>query len=157
MSDNPYQLVEDNPERYFINANGVIQDKTNGRFVAAPGGGENAITPARSSDMHKLAAEKRIKAELAAGAGLGRITLSGSELAAWSDIVENQGRLALDTKKGQTSTKAAEFVGKAAGFLSDRRSSGDNSTTNNTLNLVGDAFIDRLVDIIREREGPNRE
>ena len=38
----------------------------------------------------------------------------------WKAVVEAQKRLSLDTSKGHASTRAAEFIGKATGFLGDR-------------------------------------
>ena len=42
----------------------------------------------------------------------------------WKAVVEAQKRLSLDTSKGHASTRAAEFIGKAAGFLGERVADG---------------------------------
>jgi hypothetical protein len=95
--------------------NGALVDPVTRRIVANPGGGKSAITPAVSSDMLKLRAEKYRQA---AAAGLGRVPGGpGSPVAAWGWLIEKQAALAADIEKGRSSTEAARFVGTAIGVL----------------------------------------
>jgi len=69
---------------------------------------------------HAITAARREAAQAAAQAGLSRMARPGTAdpiMGAWSDIIESQARLAINTQRGRSSTIAAQFVGKAAGFF----------------------------------------
>ena len=151
MSDNPltYEIAEQNPERYQILKNGAIYDHSVGHIKAIPGGGYKAITKANSSELRKSWEDQKIKAAIAAQTGMTMAVGSDNQFDAWSRVNEEQTKLAIDTSKGQTSTKAAEFVGKAAGFLSDRRSNQDNPAQTNVQINLGLDVIERLEGILR--------
>ena len=134
-------------ERYRTLKNGAIYDLEAGRIAANPGGGTSAITQANASEYHKLYAQKRLEAELAAGRGLARVAVSGpSEFDAWSDIAENMGSLAMQSnpKYGRVSVEAARVVGQMTGFIAERgRNTGElpANTLQITLNNDGLAAI----------------
>ena len=145
MTDKPD--IQPDGERYRQLKNGAIYDLEAGRIAANPGGGTSAITQANASEYHKLYAQKRLEAELAAGRGLARVAVSGSsELDAWSDIAANMGGLALhsDPKYGRVSVEAARVVGQMTGFIAERgRNAGELpvNTLQITLNNDGLAAI----------------
>ena len=139
----------DQPASQLIPAkNGALRDPVTGRIVANPPGGTiNAITPANSGEYQRMYAQKRIEAELAAGRGMARIA-GGSELDAWSDIAEQQARLAIDTEKGRASTEASRFVCQAAGFIAERgRSSPETGANTLQITLTNDAIMQIMSNI----------
>ena len=91
-----------------------------------------------------------MQATIAAQEGARVAVGSDTQFAAWSVIVGGQASLALDTGKGQTSTKAAEFVGKAAGFLSDRRSTQQDGGPTNVQVNIGNEVVEQLMGILRD-------
>ena len=155
MTDNPitHQVAEQNPDKYKVLSNGAVYSYDDGRIVANPGGGTHAITQANSNELRKTWERQKLEAAIAAQSAVAAQLKRDNALEAWGLIVGEQAELAIDTRKGQTSTKAAEFVGKATGFLGDRRSS-DNSgeQVHNTLNVFSDAFIAAIIDKYREQE-----
>ena len=92
-----YEDVEREPDKYRVNANGVICDNETGRFVGAPGGGKSAITPATSSAMSKKRwadAAEDIQIGITRASGKPSIRLAVQEIGVklW-DVIENgQGR-----------------------------------------------------------------
>ena len=136
------------PARLIPAKNGALRDPDTGRIVAnPPGGPTSAINSSNAVEYHKLYAQKRLEAELAAGRGLARVAVSGpSEFDAWSDIAANMGGLALqsDPKYGRVSVEAARVVGQMTGFIAERgRNTGElpAHTLQITLNNDGLAAI----------------
>ena len=146
MTDKPD--IQPDGERYRQLKNGAIYDMEAKRIASnPPGGTTTAITQANSAEYHKLYAQKRLEAELAAGRGLARVAVSGpSEFDAWSDIAENMGSLAMQSnpKYGRVSVEAARVVGQMTGFIAERgRNTGElpANTLQITLNNDGLAAI----------------
>ena len=71
---------------------------------------------------------------------------SMTEYDAIEEITKRQTKLAQDTEKGHASTKAAEFVFRAAGWLKPREAGG--GITQNFVQLP-----DSVVELIRQRSG----
>src|SRR3990172_5513774 len=91
--------------------NGALRDPDTGRIVAnPPGGPTSAINSSNAVEYHKLYAQKRLEAELAAGRGLARVAVSGpSEYDAWRDIAQNMAGVGVhsDPKDGRGSGRTA--------------------------------------------------
>jgi len=116
MSDSPAQETAPN---HRVLPNGAVYDMDKKRIIKAPY--PNTITQENASDFHRMAAETRLQGKLAAQAGIADLVKTKSAVAAWRHIVNRQGWLAADVKNnGYASVKAAEFVGKATGFMPDR-------------------------------------
>ena len=147
-----YEDAERDPERYQILSNGAIYDHEIKKIAGCPGAGTNAITQATARDFNKTWEEQKLQATIAAQEGARVAVGSDTQFAAWSVIVGGQASLALDTGKGQTSTKAAEFVGKAAGFLSDRRSTQQDGGPTNVQVNIGNEVVEQLLGILRVDE-----
>ena len=143
-----YKDVEREPERYQLLSNGAIYDHKVKHIMGNPGGGTTAITKATTSAMRKTWEEQKLKAAFAAQEGARVALEKDTELEAWAAIVGGQASLAVATGQGQTSTKAAEFVGKAAGFLSDRRSQQQDTGQTNVQIAMGADAIAQLVGVL---------
>ena len=143
------ELIERDPERYRITANGSTQDLKTGRIVKAPPPGQNTFDdPERAREAARTRIER---ARAAAHAGLRNASHVGTTaLETWSKIVEAQARLAMDGKRGRDSTNAAKFVGTAAGYtgreaLEDQKISREGSF----IHFSGD-IAHKILDMIHE-------
>ena len=87
----------------------------------------------------------KLEAQIAAQKGLAKALMGSGELLmdAWGMVVGKQAELSVDIEKGSSSTKAAEFVGRAAGLLSDPRVR-DDSEVNDRMARIGSAFLEGL-------------
>lgn len=106
------------------------------------------ITKQNSRDLRKAQEEKILRARLAAAEGMA-IALKGDSalsLEAWGSIVGSQAQHAINWDSPNTassSVRAAEFVGRAAGLLSDPRAR-DSDPTHDAAAAIGSAFIREL-------------
>jgi len=101
--------------------NQTLYNLTTGKISAT----KQTTTKITSESRHALNATRKESARQAAARGLARVRAGKNPqaddqnaLEAWADIVEAQGKLAKNTDQGRSSTGAAVFVGRAAGFLS---------------------------------------
>ena len=135
------------PDGVVVASNGAWRDAETGRFVQG-GQPETAITAENSIEYQRLWQEKKVLASLAAEGGLASAFKGKpTPLSAWSHIVEKQASLAI--KKDYTSTKAADFVGKATGYLASDRGNGSDPVPAGGARLeIGADGLDRLLEII---------
>lgn len=136
------------PERYQVLANGAIYDHEVKRIAGCPEGGTTAITQANSSELRKTWERQKAEAQLAAQAGMALGTINGSALETWAMIVFEQTGLAKDTEAGRASTKAAEFVGRAAGYLVNNRQQSGQNTQNIQVNVYNSEISRKIIDIM---------
>jgi hypothetical protein len=115
--DNPSNslLVADNPGVY-IAKNGAIMDRATGRIISGKNN-NTKFTTEKIRELKEREALARIQAASSFRSGMARGLGLKSAVAAWGEIGAKQSELAVDTSKGLSSTRAAEFVGKASGFM----------------------------------------
>ena len=155
MSDNKDQPARDPPEGVIVASNGAWRDKDTGRFV--PGGQpENMITTENATDFHQHRQQKQIMAALAAEGGLASAFPNNpTAFGAWSHIVEKQAQLS--TKDDYTSTKAADFVGKATGYLVSDRAGSDPVPPGGARLELGSGVVEDIFKYIQEYRDTSNE
>lgn len=143
------RAVLDDGRRVLVYDNGAVKGADNGGswIVASP---EHGITGDNARDHHKLRREKAERAFLAGIAdGQGLPASLDAAFSGWQRIAAAQYKLAVDHSRGRTSTEAAKFIGRTAGFIEDRsgRGGGDSGMT---LHL-GNDVAQRLADILASK------
>jgi hypothetical protein len=113
MGDIPVEYQGDN---YRVLSNGAIYDNSRGRIVAKLPGDKD-ITPENTTEFYNKRIQAKAKAELAFRSGMAKAGPGKGALSTWAEIGKVQSELATDKERGLSSTRAAEFVGKASGFL----------------------------------------
>ena len=146
--DLSYEIIDANPDRYRYLANGAVYDNKSKIIVKAPPPECNTF-----SDVDKARDASRtrvLKARQAAMNGLANAShIGNSTYDAWSEIVENQARLAMDVTRGRDSTNAATFVGKAAGFMGHPQKDDSIQSNGTFVHFSGD-IANRIIDMIHE-------
>lgn len=151
MSDYPQELIPveyQDSNRYRILPNGAVFDNTKAGKgpIVAKLPSKSDITKDNSQDFHTKRALSRAKAEQAFRSGMAKSGPGKGSLATWAAIAQVQSDLAQDAERGLSSTRAAEFVGKASGFLS--RDGENGSPGGVTLQISPDIarlLVDKLV------------
>lgn len=144
------EKYRDPPGRYKWSKNGVVYDTQTGRFVDNTWSVTKA-GPKRGRAMAVRAEQLKLQAQMAAREGVA-LRVSGKKecvLEAWSMIVGAQAEMAANPteKTASASTKAAEFVGRAAGLLVDQRRV-ESSAGQDKAAQIGRAFLDALAERI---------
>ena len=129
------KMTDENKETKVL-ANGAIADVKTGVIIRG--------APLSSSQARAIAKKRWEKAQAAAIRGLRHASGSDSALQAWSDLIGEQYKLAMNIDAARASTEAARFVGQAAGFLVDRRQAAGNSGEN-PLETLGAEVASRIL------------
>ena len=143
------------PAGVIVASNGAWRDKDTGQFVKG-GQPENMITPENATDYHQHRQEKQIMAALAAEGGLASAFPNNpTAYAAWAHIVEKHAQLS--TKDDYTSTKAADFVGKATGYLSSAGNGSDPVPPGGARLELGSGVVEDIFKYIQEYRDTSNE
>ena len=155
--DTPVLPDDYSPDDYSIASNGAIRSKDTGRIVAhQPGGLTNVITPENANEFQQHRQQKQIMAALAAEGGLASAFKNNpTAYSAWSHIVEKQAQLS--TKDDYTSTKAADFVGKATGYLSSGGNGADPVPPGGARLELGSGVVEDIFKYIQEYRDTSTE
>ena len=114
-----YRLIEYQGKEMREYESGVIYDTETKKLVA--GAKNNRITTENTHEYRILAKQAPIAAAREGlRAGVSAVALADDHNMAWSVIVAAQAELAMSPDMGSSSTKAAEFIGKAADMLPDK-------------------------------------
>jgi len=113
------ELIEQNPERYYLNKNGVVQDRVTGKFVACPP--ETVKTRITTENATELINERWRRAREAFSRGIVNARPSyKSDMDGIADIAKN---MTITATGGQTkeAVMAAQMVMKYGDYVPDRR------------------------------------
>ncbi len=125
-----YRLIDYEGREVREYESGVLYDYNAKKALAGAKG--SRITTETASEYHVMRKEKPIEAAREGlRAGVSAVALAEDHNMAWSVIVAAQAELAMSPDMGSSSTKAAEFIGRAADMLPDKApiklKQGDNS------------------------------
>ena len=113
-----YRMIDADVREY--EGSKARRNMATGQLLPYIGSGADPVQMAKRK--HELATEAASAGMLAAVESLSPDYVPGSgELGAWAVVVGKQTELALSPDAGHASTKAAEFIGRAADLLPDRR------------------------------------
>ena len=134
--------------------NGAVKAADGGLWLA--GSPEDGITGDNARELGQKFRERARQEFLAglgdaAGVDSGGFGFAAAGLKAWRDIGRAQYALAADAERGRSSTEAAKFIGRAAGFLGDDDKGGDNGGI--TIQISGGAAADLLAALARRGPG----
>ena len=111
-------MIDENIREY--EGSKARRNMATGQLLPYIGSGADPVLMAKRK--HELAIEAAATGMLKAVEAMSPDFVPGSgELGAWSIVVGKQTELALSPDAGHASTKAAEFIGRAADLLPDRR------------------------------------
>lgn len=125
------------PARFY--ENGTVLHADTKKLLRGPQ--DYRLTSERARELNTIKHAAPIEAaRRGLAAGLSVQELVDGHNIAWEKVIQAQAELAIDREKGHASTKAAEFVGKAADMLPDRRASRDGGAVpvdNRLLDFLG--------------------
>lgn len=147
MAEYPAELIPEQyrGDNYRVLSNGAIYDHSAGKITAKLPGSADITSEIARDIMPDKRAQAKARAQMAFRSGMGQ-AVGGSSLSAWRAIGQVQTELAQDKERGLSSTRAAEFVGKASGYLqSDDKGQSGGGLTLQLDAQVARRLIDRLL------------